>query len=86
MATLKKLKWKNSILEKNDEQDFMYFVHSYYLETDENIVLSETTYGKKTYCSSFKKENIIVTQSHPEKNSSKGLKIYEKFKEMTYKD
>ena len=82
----KKLKWKNSILEKNDEQDFMYFVHSFYVETDENIVLSETTYGETTYCSSFQKENIMATQFHPEKSSAQGLKIYEKFKEMICKD
>jgi imidazole glycerol-phosphate synthase subunit HisH len=69
--------WKNSMLRNNKNCDFMYFVHSYYVEpTDKNIILSTTTYGKNEYCSSVQKDNIFACQFHPEKSGEKGLNIY----------
>ena len=65
------------MLNKNDDGDFMYFVHSYYvIPNDEKIILSKTTYGNTEYCSSINYENIFATQFHPEKSGYEGLKIY----------
>ena len=44
---------KNEILDGISEKDFMYFVHSYYVDTlDKKIISTKTTYGKKKFCSS----------------------------------
>ena len=40
----------------NTDNDFMYFVHSYFVEPEnDNIVLSKTTCGNTEYCSSIQK-------------------------------
>lgn len=70
--------WKNTLLSKNENEDFMYFIHSYYVEPhDENIILANTNYGRFEYCSSINYKNIFATQFHPEKSSYKGILIYE---------
>jgi glutamine amidotransferase len=59
----------------------MYFVHSFYVEPeDEAVILSTSVYGNQQYCSSIKKENIFATQFHPEKSGHIGLEIYRSFK------
>jgi len=61
----------------SDNSDF-YFVHSYYLETNEDVVTSITDYGIN-FVSSINKENIYAFQFHPEKSQVVGLKILENF-------
>lgn len=74
---MKNINWKKTYLKNNFDNDFMYFVHSYYVvPKDKSIVLTETTYGSQKYCSSIMKNNIFATQFHPEKSSINGLKIY----------
>jgi imidazole glycerol-phosphate synthase subunit HisH len=73
--------WDTSLLSSNQHNDFMYFVHSYYVKPEnKNIILSETLYGNKKYCSSIKFKNIFASQFHPEKSGKIGLKIYEKIR------
>jgi glutamine amidotransferase len=61
-----------------DEANF-YFVHSYYVEPeDESLVAGETDYGV-TFCSVFAWENLVATQFHPEKSGEVGLKVYDNF-------
>lgn len=74
--------WENTILNKNSNEDFMYFVHSYYVIPSENISLADTIYGDIHYCSAFQKENIIGVQFHPEKSGMIGLNIFKSFIEM----
>jgi len=73
--------WQDSLLCNNRSGDFMYFVHSFYVQPDEeSVVLSSTTYGDQQYCSSIQQNNIFATQFHPEKSGAVGMKIYEQFK------
>ena len=73
--------WGETFLCSNQNNDFMYFVHSYYVEPEyDNIILSKTTYGNTEYCSSIKQNNIFACQFHPEKSGTTGLKIYENLK------
>jgi glutamine amidotransferase len=59
----------------------MYFVHSYYVQpNDESVVLATTTYGDQQYCSAIKQNNLLATQFHPEKSGAIGMKIYEQLK------
>lgn len=62
---------------KNEE--FVYFVHSYYLTAkNREIVSSKTNYGIE-FDSSINYRNIFATQFHPEKSGKIGLKILENF-------
>lgn len=59
-----------------------YFVHSYYVQPeDESVVATTTTYGIE-FCSSIWKDNIVATQFHPEKSQDKGLAILKNFGAM----
>lgn len=60
----------------------MYFVHSYYLEAqEEEIVKAVTWYGAKIHAS-VEKENVFACQFHPEKSSSTGLLMLKNFVEL----
>lgn len=62
--------------------DYMYFVHSYYVAPkDKSIIAGETEYGIK-FCSIIKKDNIWATQFHPEKSQKKGLEFLNNFIEL----
>lgn len=66
-----------SPLSEVSENDYLYFVHSYYVETDnKEFVLSNTKYESVEYVSSVLFGNIFATQFHPEKSAEKGLSIY----------
>jgi imidazole glycerol-phosphate synthase subunit HisH len=66
------------------ENEFMYFVHSFYAEPkDKNHLLSLTNYSGIEYCSAVQKNNnIFGFQFHPEKSGEKGLEIYKNFKKI----
>ncbi len=67
--------------------EYMYFVHSYYVEPQngENI-LSVTKYNELEYCSSIVSNNVFGFQFHPEKSGIEGLKIYKNFKKLISND
>ena len=75
--------WEKTPLKNNFDDDFMYFVHSYFVvPSDKSIVISKTVYGENNYCSAIKYNNIFATQFHPEKSGPTGIKIYKELKSM----
>ena len=75
------LTWESTSLRNNKSKDFMYFVHSYYVEPeDKKVILATTTYGDQQYCSAIHYKNIFATQFHPEKSGETGMKIYKQLK------
>ena len=73
--------WEDTLLLNNKNDDFMYFIHSYFVEPeDEKLILATTTYGDQEYCSAIKYNNIFATQFHPEKSGTTGMKVYEQLK------
>ncbi|MBQ6229635.1 MAG: imidazole glycerol phosphate synthase subunit HisH [Eubacterium sp.] len=61
---------------------FVYFVHSYYLECeDEDDVAATTFYSTKIHAS-VEHGNIYACQFHPEKSSEVGLTILKNFVEL----
>jgi imidazole glycerol-phosphate synthase subunit HisH len=73
--------WEKTLLCNNNNGDFMYFVHSYFVEPEnDNIMLSKTIYGNTEYCSSIQKNNIFACQFHPEKSGEIGINIYKNLK------
>ena len=69
--------WENSPLKDIKKGEFMYFVHSFYVEPEEPVGLSQTNYDGQKYISSIQKDNIFACQFHPEKSAKEGLKIYD---------
>jgi glutamine amidotransferase len=69
--------WEKTPLKSLEQNEHMYFVHSFYVEpTEKEYILSYTQYHHKEYTSSVHKNNIFACQFHPEKSAGKGLSIY----------
>lgn len=61
------------------EDAYVYFVHSYYLQAqEESIVKAVTEYGTLIHAS-VEKDNVFACQFHPEKSSGVGMKILSNF-------
>lgn len=74
---------KRGVLFQNiDEGEYVYFVHSYYLKAEEDIVSAVTEYGVTVHAA-IEKDNLFACQFHPEKSSDVGLKILKNFVEYT---
>ena len=70
---------KGRMFEGIDEESYVYFVHSYYLEAqDPSIVTASTEYATLIHAA-VEKDNIFATQFHPEKSSDVGLKMLSNF-------
>ncbi len=61
------------------EGEYVYFVHSYYLEAqDPSIVTARAEYGI-TYDASVEEGNVFACQFHPEKSEQVGMQILRNF-------
>lgn len=67
------------LFEGIEENPYVYFVHSYYLNAaDKSIVAAQTEYGV-TIDAAVERGNVFATQFHPEKSGDVGLKILKNF-------
>jgi len=78
---------KDSLIFRGIENgSFFYFVHSYYVTTEEKYIISYTEYESRgkicKFASSVQKENVFGVQFHPEKSGEKGEKLLENFKNL----
>jgi glutamine amidotransferase len=65
------------------DNSYFYFVHSYYVQPeDEKTVIATTFYGSE-FASIVNKGNIWGVQFHPEKSSDLGLKMLKNFVDLT---
>lgn len=62
------------------EDCYVYFVHSYYLETEADIVTAYVEYEKRIAVA-VQRDNVFGLQFHPEKSGEVGLQILENFVE-----
>lgn len=69
---------KGRLFEGIKENSYVYFVHSYYLKAEEDIVTATTEYGVSIHAS-VEKDNVFACQFHPEKSSQVGLQILKNF-------
>ena len=73
----------NGRLFANLPQDsYVYFVHSYYLQADEESIVKATTDYSTCIHASVEKDNVFACQFHPEKSSDVGLTILKNFCEL----
>lgn len=68
---------KSHLFENVNENAYMYFVHSYYVENCSNAIA--TTDYINVYSSAVRKNNFYAVQFHPEKSGEAGQKILENF-------
>lgn len=60
--------------------DFMYFVHSYYVDpADPACVVATAEYAGRTFCAVIAKDNVLGWQFHPERSGPRGLALYKLF-------
>ncbi len=72
--------WDQTPLSNLNEDEFMYFVHSFYvIPSNKACVLTNTNYDGIEFCSSIEINNIFATQFHPEKSGNNGLSIYKEW-------
>ena len=72
---------ENSRLFKNIKTNpYVYFVHSYYLKAEEDIVSSLASYAVDIHAS-VQKGNLSACQFHPEKSGAIGLEMLKNFAE-----
>lgn len=72
------IKKKEPLFEDLADDSYVYYVHSYHLETSADIVSATTYYGKEVQIAA-QKDNIYALQFHPEKSGDVGLQILKNF-------
>lgn len=73
---------ENRLFKGIEENPYVYFVHSYYLNAaDKSIVAAQTEYGV-TIDAAVESGNVFATQFHPEKSGNTGLKILKNFADI----
>jgi glutamine amidotransferase len=72
--------WKNTILDRIESQEPMYFVHSFApVPTDEAHRLADTYYNGARICAAVARGSIYGCQFHPERSAQHGLGILSSF-------
>lgn len=68
------------LFENVNENDYLYFVHSYYVEHC-NQTTATSEYGIK-FSAAIQEDNFHAIQPHPEKSAESGMQILKNFLEM----
>ena len=71
---------QSSLFNDVEENAFMYFVHSYYVECGPDTIA--TTNYSVEYSSAIRKNNFYAVQFHPEKSGDAGERIIKNFIEL----
>lgn len=61
------------------EDSYVYFVHSYYLQADNQDIVTATTEYATKIDASVEQGNVFACQFHPEKSSEVGMQILKNF-------
>jgi len=69
--------WPGTLLEAVADDEYMYFVHSFYCQpADDRATLSVTRYGAVEFASTIQHGSVAGVQFHPERSGPQGLRIY----------
>lgn len=66
------------LLDGVPENAEFYFVHSYYVEPPDNLIIATTSYGLD-FCSIYGREGLWAVQFHLEKSGEPGLRMLKNF-------
>jgi glutamine amidotransferase len=73
---------QGELFDKDEKDQYVYFVHSYYCDPkDKEYTAATSNYGIE-FCAAVAYENVFATQFHPEKSSKTGLNMLRKFGEL----
>ena len=64
------------------QDSYVYFVHSYYLQAEDETIVKATTDYSTCIHASVEQDNVFACQFHPEKSSDVGLTILKNFCEI----
>ena len=64
------------------DQEYVYFVHSYYLKAQEESQVAATTWYGTEIHAAVEAVNVLACQFHPEKSGDTGLRILKNFLEV----
>lgn len=78
------VKERDGLFQGLPEEPYVYFVHSYYLQAEEDVVTATAEYGA-TIHAAVRKDNLMACQFHPEKSGRTGLSILRNFAAMLEK-
>ncbi|MFW5842184.1 MAG: imidazole glycerol phosphate synthase subunit HisH [Bacillota bacterium] len=70
----------DSIVTNINNGDYVYFIHSFKADANQDDIIATTTYGE-TLPAIVRKNNVIGMQFHPEKSGLIGLKLLTNIKE-----
>ncbi|RNI14150.1 imidazole glycerol phosphate synthase subunit HisH [Methanohalophilus sp. RSK] len=74
---------QHPIYEGIENDSYVYFVHSYYVSTDDGHTLASCEYGVEFAASVVNERgNVLGTQFHPEKSGEVGLRMLSNFVKM----
>lgn len=76
------IKKESKLFKDLPENPYVYFVHSFHLVADDNDIIAATTYYGREIEVAVEKENLFLTQFHPEKSGEIGLKMLKNFLEL----
>jgi glutamine amidotransferase len=68
----------NPLFKKLSAEEYFYFVHSYFVEKQEQYAIA-TTYYQLEYASAIQKNNFYGVQFHPEKSGKAGEQVLKNF-------
>ena len=71
-----------TILNQELDNDWFYFVHSYYVETGDYTTATANYGGEFSAC--LRKDNFHAAQFHPEKSSKAGQQLIKNFLELNF--
>ena len=71
----------DKILKNIDNNEYVYYVHSYFAKTDTKNIVTYSEYGTKIP-GIVKNENVYGMQFHPEKSGDTGLKLLKNWGEL----
>ncbi|MCG7981811.1 MAG: imidazole glycerol phosphate synthase subunit HisH [Candidatus Thiodiazotropha lotti] len=62
-----------------DQDSRFYFVHSYYVDPQQQDLIAATTDYGVSFASAIARENLFAVQFHPEKSADDGLRLLKNF-------
>ena len=69
---------ESKILKGLGEEPYVYCVHSYYINAEEDVVSAYTEYGQRLDIAA-ERGNVFALQFHPEKSGGVGMQILKNF-------
>ena len=67
---------RNTLLDLEDLNNWVYFVHSYHaIPYDNNVIAAQVNYGSEKLTAIIENDNLLACQFHPEKSGKTGEKF-----------